>query len=262
MADLLEGIVGRVRESLAAQPPDLGRLREQAGGHRGRDFRAALEQGPRPALIAEFKRRSPSKGPLAEGAVLLDRCREYQQAGATALSILTNPDFGGDLLDLRQAREAIDLPLLRKDFIVDPRQLLQAAAAGADCVLLVARIVSAGELVELAGAARELNLQTLVEVYEEHELAAALDATPDIVGVNSRDLASFAVDTGKFARVAAGLPPGLPLVAESGMASRDDVVAAARAGARAVLVGEALMTADDPGGMVRALLGLAPLVHS
>ncbi|GAC1330337.1 MAG: indole-3-glycerol phosphate synthase TrpC [Candidatus Dormibacteria bacterium] len=262
MGDVLDGIVGRVRESLAAHPPDPGRLWEDAQGYRRRDFRVALEQGPRPALIAEFKRRSPSKGALDEGAVLEDRCRVYQEGGATALSILTNPDFGGDLGDLVQARGVSDLPLLRKDFVIDPRQLLEAAAAGADCVLLVARIVAAGELVELAEAARELNLQTLVEVYEERELEIALGASPDMVGVNSRDLTTFAVDSGRFARVAASLPPGVPLVAESGITSREDVVAAGMAGARAVLVGEALMTAGDAGSMVRELLGGPPLVRS
>ena len=255
MADILDGIVARVRERLVASPPDLDALRDQAQAHRARDFRGAVEQGPRPALIAEFKRRSPSKGELRGDAAVLDYCRAYVEAGASAISILTNADFGGDLADLRQARQAVDLPLLRKDFIVDPRQLLQAAAGGADCVLLVARIVSPAQLVELAAGSRELNLQTLVEVYEETELDAALAARPDLLGVNSRDLATFAVDTSKFARVAAAIPAGLPLVAESGVNSRAGAVAARDAGARAILVGEALMTADDPGARARDLLG-------
>ena len=225
------------------------------GAHRGRDFRAALLDGPEPALIAEFKRRSPSKGSLREEAVLLDYCRAYESAGASAISVLTNPDFGGSMLDLRQARELTDLPLLRKDFMVDARQVLEAAAAGADCVLLIARIVVPAQLLELAIAAREANLQTLVEIYQEDELETALAAEPDLLGVNSRDLATFAVDGSKFARVAARLPRGIPLVAESGVASREDVVAAHRAGARAVLVGEALMTAASPADKVHELLG-------
>ncbi|MFN2462742.1 MAG: indole-3-glycerol-phosphate synthase, partial [Candidatus Dormibacteria bacterium] len=257
MTDILAGIVARVRQQLQAHPPDEGLLREQAAAHRVRDFRLAIETGPTPGLIAEFKRRSPSKGALREHAAVLEYCRAYEGGGASAVSVLTNPEFGGDLADLRQARAATDLPLLRKDFIVDGRQLLQAAAAGADCVLLIVRILAPGQLLELCTRARELNLQTLVEVYEEGELEAALAAHPDLVGVNSRDLATFGVDTGKFGRVAAGLPAGLPLVAESGLSGRADVVAAGNAGARAVLIGEALMTADNPLTAVRQLLGAA-----
>ncbi|MFN2465107.1 MAG: indole-3-glycerol-phosphate synthase [Candidatus Dormibacteria bacterium] len=255
MADVLDAIVARLREELEAHPPDLPRLRDLAQGHRPRDFRAAIEAGPRPALIAEFKRRSPSRGPLKEGATIHEQCRAYVQAGASALSILTNADFGGSLLDLRDAREVVDVPLLRKDFIVDQRQLLQAAAYGADCVLLVARIVPPAQLVELSAAAHELNLQALVELYEESELEAALAAKPDLIGVNSRDLATFDVDDTRFGRVAAALPAGLPLVAESGVHSRDQVIAAGAAGARAVLIGEALMTAPDPCAAARSLLG-------
>jgi len=262
MADLLEAIVGRVREGLRAAPRDVVRLREEAATRRPRDFRAAIEAGPRPALLAEFKRRSPSKGDLRPGAELAAYCAAYAAAGASALSILTNPDFAGDLDDLRQARRAVDVPLLRKDFVVDQVQVLEAAAAGADCVLLVARIVSAGQLAELAAAAHELGLQTLVEVYAEAELAAALAAAPDLLGVNSRDLATFAVDTSKFSRVAAALPSGLPLVAESGVTSRAEALTAAAAGARAVLVGEALMVAEDPLWAAQALLGGERLVVS
>ena len=259
--DILDGIVGRVRDQLAAAPPDLPRLRDASREHRGRDFRAALEAGPRPALIAEFKRRSPSKGALNDEALLVDYCQAYASAGASAISVLTNADFGGDIADLRQAREAVDVPLLRKDFVVDPRQLLEAAAAGADCVLLIARILTPAQLTELAIEARELSLQTLIEIYDEAELEAALSAGPDILGVNSRDLVTFAVDSSKFGRVAAVLPDGLPLVAESGVSTRARAVEAADAGARAILVGEALMTADDPATAVRELLG-ARLVRS
>ena len=255
MADILAGIVARVRERLAIAPPDLPRLREETHAHRARNFLAAIETGPQPALIAEFKRRSPSRGALREEAVLGDYCRAYEQAGASAVSILTNPDFGGELVDLRRARDFVDLPLLRKDFVVDQRQLLQAAANGADCVLLIARILAPAELVEFAIAARALNLQTLVEIYEESELEAALAAQPDLLGVNSRDLATFAVDSSKLERVAAGLPGGLPLVAESGLTSRPDMLAARAAGARAVLVGEALMTAVSPADKIGELLG-------
>jgi len=258
MAGILEGIVARVRERLAIAPPDLPRLREEAHAHRARDFRTAIETGPQPALIAEFKRRSPSRGALREDAVLRDYCRVYELAGASAISVLTNPDFGGDLVDLRQARDVVDLPLLRKDFVVDQSQLLQAAANGADCVLLIARILAPAELVEFAIAARELNLQTLVEIYQESELEAALAAQPDLLGVNARDLATFAVDSSKLERVAARLPGGLPLVAESGVTSRQAMLTARKLGARGVLVGEALMTAGSPADKIRELLGAVP----
>ena len=261
MGDILEGIVGRVRERLAAAPPDAARLRDAAQAHRGGDFRAAIEGGPRPALIAEFKRRSPSKGPLNEGASLVDYCHAYASAGASAISILTNPDFGGDLADLSAARVAVEIPLLRKDFVIDPRQLLEAAAAGADCVLLITRIVTPAQLTELAIEARELGLQTLIEIYEDEELDTAIEAGPDLLGVNSRDLSTFAVDTSKFGRIAAALPQGLPLVAESGVATRPQALAAAQAGARAILVGEALMTAADPAAAAGEMLG-ARLVRS
>ncbi|MGI8609298.1 MAG: indole-3-glycerol phosphate synthase TrpC [Candidatus Dormibacteria bacterium] len=258
MADLLEGIVARVRAHLLAAPPDEGRLRDAARERPSRrDFAAALAGGPEPALIAEFKRRSPSKGDLRAGADVAEFCGAFARAGASAISVLTNPDFGGDLRDLRAARKSVELPLLRKDFVIDPRQVLEAAAAGADCVLLITRIVSPAELLDLSETAAELGLQTLVEVYEESELEAALGAGPTLLGVNSRDLATFAVDSGKFARIAAALPEGLPMVAESGVSSRKQAVAAARAGARAVLVGEALMTAPDPATKVRELVGAA-----
>jgi indole-3-glycerol phosphate synthase len=182
--------------------------------------------------------------------------RAYEEAGASAISVLTNADFDGTLEHLEEAAAATQrVPLLRKDFVVDARQLLEAAAHGADCVLLIARIVAPEELSELAAAARELRLQTLIEVYEEAELEDALAAGPDLLGVNSRDLATFEVDTSKFARVAAALPPGVPLVAESGFSTREQVLAAAAAGARAVLVGESLVTAADPGARARELLG-------
>jgi indole-3-glycerol phosphate synthase len=255
MVGILDDIVERVRGSLNDHPPDVARLTEKARAHLPRDFKATIEAGPRPAMIAEFKRRSPSRGALGEDPGLVDRCRAYRDGGASAISVLTDAGFAGELADLEAAREGVDLALLRKDFIIDPRQLIEAAAYGADCVLLITRIVAPAQLAELAAQARALRLQTLVEVYEERELDAALAAAPDLLGVNSRDLETFDVDTSKFARVAAELPAGLPLVAESGIATRGDVVAAGAAGARAVLVGETLMRAVDPAARVRELLG-------
>jgi indole-3-glycerol phosphate synthase len=259
MADILEAIVARVRQGLERPSGDSGHMRELAVRRPRLDFRAAIEAGPRPALIAECKRRSPSRGMLRENYSVAALVEAYEQAGASAISVLTNADFDGTLEHLGEASASVPrTPLLRKDFIIDERQLLEAAAYGADCVLLIARIVPADRLAELAEAARGLRLQTLVEVYDEDELDAALAAQPDLVGVNSRDLASFSVDRSKFARVAGRLPAGLPLVAESWVNTREDVTTAAAAGARAVLVGEALVTARDPGMRARELLGAVP----
>lgn len=253
---ILQEIVERQRQALAANPPDEGRLREQAADAPApRDFTGALNDGPEPALIAESKKRSPSKGLLDPDYDVAFRARAYTEAGASAISVLTSPDFDGRLDDLETARAATTLPVLRKDFVIHPVQLLEARAYGADAVLLIARIVVPGLLAELATRARDLGLQTLVEVHDEDEVEHALAALPDMVGVNQRDLETFAVRPGLFARIAPALPDGIPMVAESGFKTRDEVLAAAAAGARAVLVGETLMRAVDPVATARELLG-------
>lgn len=253
---ILDEIVDRQRRALAGSPPDEARLRETAeDAPAARDFVGALKDGPEPALIAECKRRSPLRGLLDPDYDVAARARVYAGAGASALSVLTNADFDGGLDHLDAARAAVDAPLLRKDFIIDPVQLLEARAHGADAVLLIARILDPASLAELASRARDIGLQTLIEIHDESELDAAVSARPDMLGVNQRELATFEVIDGLFAAVARSLPEGIPMVAESGLKTRDDVVAASAAGARAVLVGEALMTADDPGAKVRELLG-------
>jgi indole-3-glycerol phosphate synthase len=255
---ILDEIVERQRQALAASPPDPGRLRELAADAPApRDFAATLNDGPEPALIAECKKRSPSKGLLDPGYDVGARARAYADAGASAVSVLTSADFDGSVDDLETARAATEVPLLRKDFVIDPVQLLEARAHGADAVLLIARIVAPGLLAELATRARDLGLQTLVEIHDEAELENALAALPDMIGVNQRDLETFEVKAGLFARVAPALPDGVAMVAESGFKTREGVLAAGAAGARAVLVGEALMRAADPGAMVRELLGTA-----
>jgi indole-3-glycerol phosphate synthase len=255
-ADILDAIVSRVRKGLAGPSGDPGKLHDQAMERPRLDFRAAIEGGPRPALIAECKRRSPSKGMLRENYSVTELVKAYEAAGVSAISVLTNADFDGTLAHLAEASAAVGrTPLLRKDFIIDERQLLEAAAYGADCVLLIARILPGDQLNNLAEAARALRLQTLIEVYEEGELDTALAAQPDLLGVNSRDLATFTVDNSKLAQMAGRLPPGMPLVAESGVSTRDGMMAASAAGARAVLVGEALVTAADPASRARELLG-------
>ncbi|MEA2645869.1 MAG: indole-3-glycerol phosphate synthase, partial [Chloroflexota bacterium] len=250
-------IVARQREALAAAAPDEGRLHALALARGApRDFAGALLAGPEPALVAECKRRSPVKGVLAEEYDAADIARDYEAGGASAVSVLTNADFDGTLDHLARVWAAVRLPLLRKDFVVDSVQLLEARAHGADCVLLIARILDRAELAEMVDRAHELGLQVLVEVHEEAEVEAALASAPDLLGVNQRNLETFEVDAGLAARVAAGLPDTLHLVAESGFASRADVVAAGAAGARAVLVGETLMRAADREAKVRELVGV------
>jgi indole-3-glycerol phosphate synthase len=252
---ILDEIVNRQRQELAVHPPDEGRLRETAADAPPvLDFVGALKDGPEPALIAECKRRSPTRGLLDPSYDVVTRAQAYVEAGAAAVSVLTNADFDGSLDDLARARSA-GAPVLRKDFIVDPVQLLEARACGADAVLLIARIVEPGLLAQMTSQCRDLGIQMLVEVHDESELEAALAARPDMIGVNQRNLETFGVNPELFARVAPQLPSGMPMIAESGFQTREEVLAAAAAGARAVLIGEALMTAPDPAAKIRELLG-------
>ena len=253
---ILDEIVDRQRSQLAANPPDEGRLHETAADASPvLDFVGTLKDGPEPALIAECKRRSPVRGLLDPSYDVAARARAYVEAGATAVSVLTNTDFDGELDDLDRARAAAGAPVLRKDFVIDPVQLLEARAHGADAVLLIARILEPGLLAQMTSHCRDLGIQTLVEVHHESELEAALAARPDMIGVNQRNLETFEVNQGLVARGAPQLPAGMPMIAESGFHTRDEVLAAAAAGARAVLVGEALMTAADPAAKIRELLG-------
>jgi indole-3-glycerol phosphate synthase len=192
---------------------------------------------------------------LREAYDVAGLARAYGEGGASAISVLTSADFDGRLEHLAEARAAVALPLLRKDFIVDPIQLLEARASGADAVLLIVRILTNAQLNELSIEARELGLQTLVELYAEDEFETAVEAGPDLLGVNSRDLETFEVRPGLLPAIAASMPEGLALVAESGISTRADVEAAGAAGARAVLVGEALVRSADPAAKARELLG-------
>jgi len=218
-----------------------------------RPFRDALA-APGIGVIAEFKRRSPSAGTLHESPQLGEIVSAYAAGGAVAISVLTEgPNFGGELADLQAARAACPLPLLRKDFIVDPFQLREARAAGADAVLLIVAALSAPELVRLYAGARELDLDVLVEVHDERELATALAAGAEIVGVNNRDLRDFSVDVTRTERLMDAMPEGVLVVSESGIATPQQLERLQQRGLDAVLVGEALMRADDPAAALRAL---------
>jgi indole-3-glycerol phosphate synthase len=207
-------------------------------------------------VLAEIKRASPSAGAIRPGADPAAIAREYAAAGAAALSVLTDQRFFDGHLDfLARARAAVPLPLLRKDFIVDPYQVFEARAAGADAILLIVAALEPAQLAALLAESTRLGMDTLVEVHDEDEADVALAAGARLVGVNHRDLRTFTVDMGLTARIAPRLPPAVVLVAESGIRTADDLRAVGDAGAHAVLVGEALMRAPSPGDALARLVG-------
>jgi indole-3-glycerol phosphate synthase len=225
--------------------------------HRGRErpFGEALAR-PGLSLIAEFKRRSPSAGDISATATVADRVRAYERGGAAALSVLTDgPHFGGSLEDLHAARAASSLPILRKDFIVDPYQLYEAAVNGADAVLLIVRALDDRELGALYEEARAIDLDCLVEVHDAAELGRALELDADAVGINNRNLDEGTVDVSTTYELMPDVPAGKTVVAESGISSREELAELERVGVDAVLIGSALMAAADPEAKTRELTG-------
>ncbi len=259
--DLLGTIVAAARRITevrsTAVPPAV--LEQQISKRpRGEAFASALrgdglaESSPR--IIAECKRRSPSKGILREQYDPAIHARSYADAGAAAISVLTEPTFfDGAPAHLSAARRAVETPILRKDFIVTEYQLLEAAAWGADAALLIVAALSADEVERLIESARHIGLAALVEVHDSRELSIALDAGADIVGVNSRNLRTLAVDPGVLERIAGALPRSVTAVAESGIRTRADLDRLSAAGYHACLVGERLISAPDPGAALREL---------
>jgi len=211
--------------------------------------------GNRPGIIAEFKRKSPSKGSINMKADPVDVAEGYRMAGASAMSILTDRDFfGGSFDDLSKVRSSQpDLPLLRKDFIIDPYQLHEASAYGADMVLLIAAILEKGEVADLSGEAGSLGLHVLFEVHGEEELEK-YHPSIKYVGVNNRDLKSFRVDTGRSLELIRNMPPGIVAVSESGMGNRDEIIKLWEAGFKLFLVGETFMKQPDPGMACKSLI--------
>jgi indole-3-glycerol phosphate synthase len=256
---ILDEILAATRDRVATarRAVPAAALRGLPGWHRPRrGFRAALAAAPATAIIAEIKRASPSRGIIRQAFDPPAHARAYAASGATALSVLTEPRwFGGALEHLAAAREAAALPLLRKDFLVDPYQVEEARAWGADAVLVIAAAGEASLRVELLAAAREHGLDALVEVHDTRELEWAASQRPGLVGINNRDLATFETTLATTERLAPLAPAGALLVAESGIHTPADVRRMTAAGARAVLVGEAFMAAPDPGAALRALLG-------
>ncbi len=220
-----------------------------------RSLRSALTR-PGIAVIAEFKRRSPSAGPLREAPRVGEQAGAYQRGGARAISVLTEgPHFDGSLEDLRKARAACDLPLLRKDFIVDPYQLYEASLAGADAVLLIVAALEQAALAALYREARALDLDVLVEVHDRAELHRALELGVDLIGINNRDLRDFTIDVQRTFSLLGEIPAGVAVVSESGIARVEQLRELEAHGVQAVLVGETLMRASDPEAALRELRG-------
>jgi len=257
VATYLDRILDSHRAAAAHDDRHLDELLEaaqQAAPTRG--FAAALRAGAADglAVIAEVKRRSPSKGDLAADLDPAAVAADYAAGGASCLSVLTDQEFfGGSADDLRAARAAVPVPVLRKDFTVDPRDVCDARLMGADAVLLIVAALDDGELAGLHALALSLSLDVLVEVHDERELDRALAVGATVVGVNQRDLVTFEVDHARAVRVAAAMPDGIVRVAESGVRGPDDAAALAAAGFHAVLVGESVVTSGDRVGSVAAL---------
>jgi len=252
----LDSILAFHRERARNDARDVSTLVSQAKSASAvRGFRNALTQASHLAVISEIKRRSPSKGDLNAGLDPAAIARQYEAGGATCLSVLTDePHFGGSVTDLQTARNACSLPVLRKDFTVDVRDVCDARIMGADCVLLIAAALSPDEMRDCLSMAREVGIDALVEVHDEKELAVALDCGADLVGVNQRDLVTFQVDHERAVRMGAVIPKSVVSVAESGVRGRADAEALRAAGYDAVLVGEHLVTASDPVAALHDLL--------
>jgi indole-3-glycerol phosphate synthase len=248
---IVEGTRQEVERRKQERPLDGG----EAAGHRKHapSFADALAR-PGLSVIAEHKRRSPSAGPIREDRALQDVVQSYERGGAAALSILTEgPNFGGELEDLRAARRVSSLPLLRKDFIVDPYQVTEAVFAGADAVLLIVAALPAPELRALHEQALDSGLSVLVEVHDLAELEVAVDMGAGLIGINNRDLTTLRVDTRRTFELLPHLPEGTLTVSESGFSRPEQLAELAAGGVDAVLVGEALMRADDIEAACRAL---------
>lgn len=255
---VLDRILATKREEVAARKAAASRAdleaRAAAAG-RPRGFRAALDAAPGHALIAEIKKASPSKGLIRPDFDPPAHARAYQSGGAACLSVLTDAQFfqGADAY-LQAARAAVSIPVLRKDFTIDPWQALEARALGADAILLIVAALDDAALAEIEAAAIDQHLDVLVEVHDETELDRALKLRSRLIGVNNRDLRDFSVDPSRSWRLAARAPEDCTFVAESGLATRADLTAQAEHGVRCFLIGEALMRQPDVEAATRALL--------
>ena len=254
--DILARIVAKKREQLAKRAVSPGQWEKRAEQqHRGRrDLRAALVART-PAIIAEVKKASPSKGLLAANFDPVRIASAYERGGAAALSVLTDEEFfQGNLGDLQAARATVALPVLRKDFTIAPEQVLEAAAHGADAILLIAAILTEREMRDFREAAATFGMSALVEVHNQRELEMAIDSGSEIIGVNNRDLTTFEVSLETSLRLAEHFPKGVVRVSESGIHDASDIAALRAAGYTAFLVGEHLMKSGDPAAALRKLV--------
>ena len=256
---MMDQLIAGAREGVEARRRDLPQADLEARlSARGEDrpFNEALAR-PGLSVIAEFKRRSPSAGQIASEAVdLASQVAAYERGGAAALSVLTDErHFGGSLADLRAARAACGMPIIRKDFIVDPYQLYEAAVNGADAVLLIAAALGDELLRSLYEEARAIDLDCLVEVHDAGELERALEAGAEVIGINNRNLDDMSVDVATTYELMPDVPAGKTVVAESGISGREELEELDRVGVDAVLIGTALMSVPDPEAKVRELTG-------
>ena len=255
---VLERIVEATRQDLdrrRRQVPQADLQRELSTRAEDRPFGEAVSR-PGLSLIAEYKRQSPSAGTLRRDADVTKVVEAFEHGGAAAISVLTEaPHFGGSLDDLRQARAASGLPILRKDFVIDPYQVYESAAIGADAILLIVAALPPASLTELHAQARSLDLDVLVEVHDEAELETALDIDAALIGINNRDLTDFSVDIDRTFALLSDVPAGKAVVSESGLESREQLEELERVGVDAVLIGESLLRADDIEAACRALSG-------
>jgi indole-3-glycerol phosphate synthase len=252
--DILAKIVSHKRAALAQRAGDRVDLERRASTRSpARDFKAALTAHP-PAVISEIKKASPSKGSFTDDYRPASIARMYAAGGAAALSVLTDREFfQGDLADLQAARAAVSIPVLRKDFTIDELHVIEAAAHGADAILLIAAILETAQMREFRVLAARYGMAALVEVHDEEELDAALASGAEIVGVNNRDLRTFEVSLATSLRLVKRIPPGVVKVGESGIHSREDIATLRAAGFDAFLVGEHLMKSADPAAALKAL---------
>ncbi|AXF54892.1 indole-3-glycerol phosphate synthase TrpC [Salicibibacter kimchii] len=242
---MLNEIVARKKEDLNFfQLP----RREEVKHHSIKQSLAFASNRDGIGLIAEIKRASPSKGMLAENLDVVERAKAYEAGGADAISVLTDgPYFQGSIMDLIAVKQAVNVPVLRKDFIVDERQIEESARIGADAILLIASILEPGHLKDMAEMASAVGLETLVEVHTEEELNRLLDVyTPSLIGINNRNLQTFTTDTTQTRALSASVPVDSFIVSESGIHSPEDAAAVTKAGAKAMLIGERLVSDGDP----------------
>lgn len=235
-----------------AREPDKSAL---SGLPPARDFRGALKKSSC-AVIAEVKRKSPSKGVLRDGLDPVKLAGAYEQNGAAAISVLTDRQFfGGSADDLRKIKKAVNIPVLRKDFIIDPCQIYESRMMGADAVLLIARVLDRAALKDYIATVRSLGMAALVEIHDRYDAEKAVTSGAEIIGINNRDLSNFVTDIRTTLDLLAYIPEGKTIVSESGINTRTDIVLLQHAGVDAFLIGEALVKAEDPAVRLRELLG-------